>query len=45
MRLFATTVMALVLAGVLVMAGCGQKGELYRDDSPAPENAEEDEEQ
>ncbi|TDT44327.1 hypothetical protein DES49_0429 [Halospina denitrificans] len=44
MRCFAITVTALVLAGVLVMGGCGQKGDLYRDNSATPETAEEDEE-
>lgn len=44
MRLFATTLMALLIAGVLVIGGCGQKGDLYRDNNTTPENAEEDEE-
>ena len=44
MRLFATTLMTLLIAGFLVLGGCGQKGDLYRDNTNTPENTEEDEE-
>ena len=40
MRLFMTS---LALAVVLAMAGCGQKGDLYREDAGGPGGVEENE--
>lgn len=42
MRLFMTV---LLLAAVLTLAGCGQKGDLYREDTGASEDVEENEEE
>lgn len=39
MRLFMTT---LALVTVLVLAGCGQKGDLYREDAGTSGDVEED---